>query len=212
MSCFGWLLLILSITSGFCQIVGGYGMSIEHAGLANELSGLGYDELFMRSNEKALDDIWARPGAHDALLRLAGDAEAPAQARFLAAEILFYKDAAALTPSLKSGLGTIYAAALANDFIPVGNPWGIPGIVEGSAARHAIALGEPAVPAFAELLDNDAEMEYGGSEESTLASDYGLRVNDIAAFIISQIKGIPYELKESPEDRDADIEVLKDKL
>src|SRR5690606_11386346 len=123
------------------------------------------------------DDIWTRPAVRDALLRLAGDAEAPAQARFLAAEILFYKDAAALTPSLKSGLGTVYAAALANDFIPVGNPWGIPGIIEGSAAQHAVSLGEAAVPAFADLLDNDAEMEYGGSEESTLASDYGLRVN-----------------------------------
>lgn len=187
-------------------------MSIEHAGLANELSGLGYAELFMRSNEKALDDIWARPGVRDALVLLAGDAEAPAQARFLAAEILFYRDADALTQSVKIGLSTVYADALANDFIPMGNPWGIPGIVEGSAAQHAIALGESAVPAFADLLDNDAEMEYGGSEESTLASDYVLRVNDIAAFIISQIKGIPYELKESPEDRDADIEILNDKL
>ena len=187
-------------------------MSIEHAGLANDLSNLGYSELFMRSNEKALDEIWARPGVHDALVRLAGDAEAPAEARFLAAEILFYRDAAALTQSIKHGLGTVYAEALANDFIPMGNPWGIAGIVEGSAAQHAIALGESAVPAFADLLDNDAEMEYGGSEEATIASDYVLRVNDIAAFIICQIKGIPYELKETPEERDADIEALKSKL
>ena len=69
-----------------------------------------------------------------------------------------------------------------------------------------------AVPAFAGLLDNDAEMEYSGSEEATLASDYRLRVNDIAAFIICQIKGIPYELKETPEERDADIETLKSQL
>jgi hypothetical protein len=212
MSCVGWLLLILAMASGFCRILGGYGMSIEHAGLANDLSNLGYDELFMRSTEKALDDIWARPGVRDALVHLAGDAEAPAQARFLAAEILFYRDAGALTPTIKSGLGAVYADALANDFIPLGNPWGIPGILEGSAAQHAISLGESAVPAFAGLLDNDAEMEYGGSEESTLASDYVLRVNDIAAFIICQITGIPYELKESPEDRDADIESLKDEL
>ncbi len=212
MNCLGWLLLILGMASGFCRVLGGYGMSIEHATLANELSGLGYDQLFMRNNEATLNEIWARPGVRDALVRLTADAEAPATARFLAAEILFYRDADALTPSIKSGLGAIYAQALANDFIPMGNPWGIAGIVEGSAAQHAIALGESAVPAFADLLDDDAEMEYGGSEESTLASDYGLRVKDIAAYIISQIMGFPYELKESPEARDADIETLMSKL
>ncbi len=186
-------------------------MSIDRAELSRTLDDLGYRELFQRLDNEAVDRIWNQDGAPAALAQLALDAKASPQARFLAAEILFAKDPQYPPDSAKATLASVYAIALKDDFTMMANPWGLPGKLD-SVGRHVVALGEAAVPEMARLLNNTNAASYGGSREATAGNRYHYRVKDIAAYLISQIKGIPYTVGQTPEERDAEIEQLKSQL
>src|SRR3712207_2226521 len=87
----------------------------DSSALANRLMTLGYIELFQGLDEDALNTLWQEPGAPEALATLTMDAEAPALARFLAAEILFYKNEAYPPDEHKKQLASVYATALAQN-------------------------------------------------------------------------------------------------
>jgi hypothetical protein len=180
--------------------------------LANELTELGYIELFHRQGEDALDSVWGEPGAPETLEDLAVGQHASRLANFLAAEILFYKRRDYPVERDKARLTSVYAMALAQDFTQMANPWGLPGELDGLAGQHFVALGEAAIPELAQLLDDESERIYAGSQEATLGNSFRYRVKDFAAFFISEIRGIPFEVHEDPEARDEEIERLKESL
>ena len=177
--------------------------------LANQLSELGYIGLFQQADEGALESIWNTPGAPGVLETLALSPQAPMLPRFLATEVLFYKEGPRLE---EQKLARVYAAALANNFTETANPWGLPGVLEGLAGEHLLAIGEPMVPELLHLLDNDQRVYYEGSKEATLGHHHGYRVKDLAAYYISKIRHIPFEMDEDPRERDQKIEMLKDSL
>jgi hypothetical protein len=175
----------------------------------NRVSALGYIELFQGSDEGLLDGIWNEPGAPDALARLSIDSQAPALARFLAAEIMFYKQAGYPPEEHKKQLASVYATALAQNFTGSANTWGMPGVLEGLAGDHFIGLGEAAVGQLVKLLDDDRRAYYAGSEEATLGNTYRYRVKDLAAFYISKIRNVPLKLDQDPGKRDEEIKKLE---
>lgn len=179
--------------------------------LATDLMDLGYMELFLSFDEEAIDSIWNRPDASAALAELVLDDGAADLARFLAAELLFYKVDDYPPDSARPVLVEIYTTALAHDFVGVANPWGLPGSLD-VVGQHLVELGDAAVPRLVSLLDDNMILLYEGSKEATFGNSYQYRVKDIAAFLISQIAGLEYEVHLTPAERDTEIEQLKSNL
>lgn len=192
--------------------IGGKGSQGKPSLLADELIRLGYYELFQTSDESALDRIWNEPGAPEALATLAVAPDAPTPARFLAAEMLFYKKEQYPPEEQKRPLASVYAAALAQNYTGVANPWGLPGFFGGLVAEHVVTLSGDAIPELIVLLDDDRRLNYTGSQEATVGNCFEYRVKDAAAFFISQIKALPFEVHQSRQVRDKEIERLKDLL
>lgn len=177
--------------------------------LANRLMTIGYIELFQGPDENALDTIWKEPGVPEALATLTIDPEAPALARFLAAEILFNKKETYPPDEQKKQLASVYATALVQNFTGTANTWGLPDVLVGLVGEHFVALGEAAIPPLVKLLDDDGRVYYVGSEIATLGNIYRYRVKDLTAYYISKIRNIPFALDEDPSKRDEEIEKLK---
>jgi hypothetical protein len=177
--------------------------------LADRLTDLGYEGLFLRLDTAARDTIWTDDGP-DALAALAADERADAGARFLAAEMLFRKLPGYPPANLRTGLAPVYATALRE--ARIANPWGMPGELDGEAGQHLVALGEPVVTALGPLLDDTRQVWYGGSEEATEGNSYTWRVRDFAAFFISRIRGIAWTVHRDPRARDAGIEQLRARI
>jgi hypothetical protein len=180
--------------------------------LARELIDAGYIQLFMLLGETAADVIWRRPGAREALRRVLEDPALRAPASFLAAEVLFRKDPSFPTQSQVPRLARVYAAALAEQSTRMANPWGLPGLMDGDAGRHLVRLGDAVVPELHRLMDDDGDVVYGGSQEATFGNSYRYRVKDLAAFFLSRIRRIPFEVSPDPAVRDRRIHTLRDAL
>ena len=80
------------------------------------------------------------------------------------------------------------------------------------AGQHFVALGEPAVPALVSLLDDTTRLEYGGSKEATVGNSYAYRVKDFAAFYLSRIRNLPFDVVQDPAARDKAIDALRQAL
>jgi len=180
--------------------------------LADELSGLGYLELFLRLDDTALDQIWQQPGAPEELRRLALRSDTPSLSGFLAAEVLFTRDPTFPAPAERGVLASLYAEALRQNMTGMANPWGLPGDLDGPVAAHVLALGDAAVETLTLLLDDEADLQYGGSEEATVGNSYNYRVKDEAAALIAELIGVPYPVHLDPQDRDAEIGLLRQRL
>ncbi len=180
--------------------------------LAAKLTELGYVQIFQGGDEGALDALWNEPGAPEALARLAVDSEAPALARFLAAEVMFYKQNSYPREEQKRQLASVYAKALAENFTGAANTWGLPQVLDGFAGEHFLRLGESAVPELINLLADHRRLYYEGSQEATLGASCGYRVKDLAAFYLSRIKGFPLDMDQDSRKRDLEIERVKNSL
>jgi hypothetical protein len=178
--------------------------------IANRLTGLGYNGLFLTLDNAQLDALWATQGAPEALTQLASDPGADSAARFLAAEVLFRKQRSYPPKAAHTDLAAVYAEALRQ--ARLANIWGMPGQLDGPAGQHLVALGEPAAAALIPLLDDSRRVIYGGSEEATEGNSYAYRVKDFAAFFISQIRKLRYSVDKTPAQRDAAIERLRGAL
>lgn len=181
----------------------------DSSALANRLMTIGYIELFQGTDENALNTLWKEPEMPESLAMLTIDPEAPALARFLAAEILFYRKEEYPPDESKKQLASVYASALARNFTGSANTWGLPNVLDGLTGEHFLALGEVAIPELTNLLDDDKRVYYEGSQEATVGHYYQYRVKDLAAYYISKIRGIPLELDKDPNKRDVEIEKLK---
>src|SRR5690349_16462345 len=180
--------------------------------LAEDLSRLGYLELFLRLDENALDQVWRGPGAPEELRRLALHLNEPSLPGFLAAEVLFARDPTFPAPANRGALAPLYAEALRQNMTRMANPWGLPGELGAPVARHVLALGDAAVPAFAALLNDSTQLRYSGSKEATYGNSYNYRVKDEAAALIAELIGVPYPVHLDPQDRDVEIGLLRQRL
>lgn len=179
---------------------------------AATLTGFGYLELFLRGDDRALDEVWGRPDSPEQLRRLALDTHAAPLPRFLAAEVLFARDATFPRPSEYGPLARLYVEALHRTMTGMANPWGLPGELDGPAATHLLALGNSTVSALAPLLDDEGDLRYSGSKEATVGNSYDYRVKDMAASLIAALLGVAYPVHLDPRDRDAEIDLLRQRL
>lgn len=178
--------------------------------LVEELARLDYLELFLRSGTKQVDQLWGRPYGPEQLEALALAPSAAWQPRFLAAEILFRKRTEFPGQAQRLVLAPVYGEALRA--ASMGNPWGLPGQLDGPCAQHLVRLGEPVIASLIQLLDDDRLVPYWGSQEATLGNHYAFRVKDFAAYFLATIRGDPYVLHADPSLRDVNIQALKDGL
>jgi hypothetical protein len=167
--------------------------------LAERLTALGYRGLFLRG---AADALWREHGMPAALAALAADVTQPAEARFLAAELVAERSGS-LPPVALESLAAAYAAALRATSLA--NAWGLPGAVDTPPARHLVGLGPAALAALRPLLGDDRAIDYAGSEEATLAAQAGWRVKDLAAAFTAAIGGLPFDAGAPKAARDAAI-------
>jgi hypothetical protein len=175
--------------------------------LTDRLTSLGYVNLFMRLDDAGLNELWDKPGAQVGLTSILMDQCANTEARFLAAEILFERLPGFPPDKLRTLLGQLYVCALSQ--AEMGNPWGLPGELDGQAGQHLVKIGGPAIKALFGLLDDQRQILYAGSEEATFGNSFRYRIKDLAAFYISKIGGHPYVLYETPEARDTEINRLR---
>jgi hypothetical protein len=176
--------------------------------LSKKLSELTFLDVFQRLDRPALESLWNRGRARPTLEAIVRDTAVEPHAGFLAAEILFHKVPGYPPETLRARLAEIYAAALANDYTGMANPWGLPGLSDGETAQHAVQIGETAVPPLRKLLDDRRAVYYSGSQEATFGNRYRYRVKDLAAGLLTRIRNLPFQPDEDPELRDQAIERL----
>ena len=176
--------------------------------LSKTLSELTFLDVFQRIDRPALENLWNRGRARRALEAVVMDTAAAPRASFLAAEILFHKVPGYPPESSRARLAEIYAAALANDYTGMANPWGLPGRADGDTAAHAARIGEPAAAALRKLLDDRRAVYYCGSQEATFGNRYRYRVRDLAAGLVARVRNLPFQPDEDPELRDQAIDRL----
>lgn len=181
----------------------------EAARLADQLTALGYFAIFQQEDADTLA-LADNPAARRHLAQLVADTHADALARFLAAELLFEKDAGFPASANKAELGSVYAAALRDNFTETANTWGLPGLKFGLVGQHVVLLGPDIVPSFRPLLDDDTPLEYEGSEEASIGHTYRFRVKDEAAALIAAVKNLPFAMEQDIARRDATIRSIND--
>jgi hypothetical protein len=126
--------------------------------------------------------------------------------------VLFSRDPTFPAPADRGVLAPLYAEALRRNMVGLANPWGLPGNLDGPVAVHVLALGDAVAETLAPLLDDEGELQYGGSEEATLGNSYSYRIKDKAAELIAELIGVPYPVHLDPQDRDAEIDLLRQRL
>ncbi|WP_137178285.1 hypothetical protein [Roseomonas sp. AR75] len=169
--------------------------------LAERLIRLGYSGLFLRP-PPAVRALWQEKGMPEALAALAADAAQPAAGRFLAAEAV--ADRSGALPAVPpADLAEAYATVLHQSV--VADMWGLPGAPHTPPARHLLALGEAAAAAMRPLLQDDSAIDYGGSEEATLAYQARWRVKDLAASFLAAIRGEAFDAGAPAPARDTAI-------
>jgi len=197
---------------GCTVLKGGWMNSQRGSTIAGKLAQFSYSDLFMQMETETLDALWAEPDAASALHHLVQASDAPPPVAFLAAEILFAKEPGYPPSAERERLASIYGAALEQNLTRMANPWGLPDQLDEPVAQHFVSLGENAVPVLTRLLENTSGVRYGGSREATYGNSFQYRVKDLAAFYLSKIRGLPYEIKQTPQERDIEIERLKTSL
>jgi hypothetical protein len=181
--------------------------------LSQKLIATGYTDLFLRSDYNAVNEIWAGENALEELHKIITNDAEPVLTRFLASEILFYKDNSfPSSEKEKKTLAGIYVKILSNGGTINGNIWGLPGFT-GIAGEHLLKAGrEENITLLKQQLDNQQSVLYDGSREATFGNEYGYRVKDIAAFYLGILLNLPYVVLKEPARRDAAIEQLKQNL
>lgn len=167
--------------------------------------------FYWPQHDVTVQKIWDEPGNPAALEALIDDASAPPKARFLAAEVLFAKDFTFASRHDAGALARLYANALIGRFTGHANVWGLLWIDDsvGQVGGRFVALGEAAIPALRELLEDTTVIDwYAGSEEATVGNRQGYRIKDFAAFYLSRMLAEPIAFHADVAARDAEIRKL----
>jgi hypothetical protein len=165
-------------------------------GLAERLTALGYEGLFLRLTPAA-PRLWRESGAASALAMLAADPSAGAHARFLAAEVIAAEGGQQPHPALAPTYATVLRETKVADM------WGLPGELDTPPTRNLLAMGEPAVAALRPLLGDERALVFSGGEEATVGNDADWRVGDVAASLIAAIRGTVFDASAPPAARAA---------
>ncbi len=162
--------------------------------------------------DRDIAELAAIPGAERALVALARDASAAPARRYAAAEALLqgrfggWRAAAADVRAVAAAL----AAAMRND--RTHNRWGLPGHFAGRLGERLLSLPEGVVEALVPLLDEHAQLNIEGSEAATLQSAARYRISDLAAYLLSRYRGLPWKADANTAQRDAAIAALRARL
>ena len=186
----------------------------ENPMLAQKLVNDTYGMLFeYPQHELTLTRIWSEPGNAIELEALIDDTNAPAKARFIAAEVLFLYEPAFVKRHGAQKVARIYAVALQRSLIDHLNPWGLLWYNDsvGEVGSVLVRLGEASIPALIDLLDDYTILQgYWGSEEATLGNAARFRVRDFSAYYLSRIIERPLDIQpgDSFTVRDAKIKAV----
>jgi hypothetical protein len=186
------------------------------ASFAKKLTDREFGEFFIYPmHDETIEKIWSDSNNHQLLDKVLDDPTVSAEARFLACEVFFQKDILFMRRHAPEKVAEIYAQALSNDFTGMANSWGLlyEHEDEGTVGITFLRIGEKAIPALSNLLDDErTNLKYEGSEEATVGNGYGYRIKDFAAYYIGRILGHPLKYYPDPADRDEQINVLKKEL
>jgi len=166
-------------------------------------------------HDRTVDAVWADPKNHGLLAEIARTPTMPAEARFLACEVLFRKDILFLQGQDRKQIAAVYAQALVHDYTGAANSWGLlyEHRDEGPVGIVFLQLGNSAVDALVPLLDDASRRtNYVGSIEATVGNGYQYRIKDFAAYYLARIKGIPIAFHRDFAERDAEIDRLRQQL
>jgi hypothetical protein len=192
--------------------------------LANQLKEAGYSGLFQYGERSLSDSIWQNGENQNALLNIVSQSNYDDYIRLLASEILYEKNSEFPSLELCDTLAYIYTQALAlsgrnEGALLSGNLWGFMYFSDinskedyGELGTHLMKTGKKSIPNLIRLLNDNANLYYEGSQESTLGNSLRYRVKDAAAYFVGKLTGIPVKFFENHADRDAEIERLKEKL
>jgi hypothetical protein len=101
------------------------------------------------------------------------------------------------------------AAELAAD--TAHNRWGLPGTYVGPDGRRLVDLPD-ATAALAGLLDDQRELVIEGSETATIQNRARYRVADLAAYLLAEHLGVPFDAAADRAGRDEQIAELRERL
>jgi len=166
-------------------------------------------------HDRTVDAVWADPEHHGLLAEIVRTTTMPAEARFLACEVLFRKDILFLQGQDRKQVAAVYAQALVHDYTGAANSWGLlyEHRDEGPVGIVFLQLGDNAVDALVPLLDDAGQrLTYIGSIEATVGNAYHYRIKDFAAYYLARIKGIPIVFHRDFAERDAEIARLRRQL
>ncbi|MCB9230096.1 MAG: hypothetical protein H6581_00410 [Bacteroidia bacterium] len=165
--------------------------------------------------EATLSNIWNSQSGPAVLQELIRSDEAATLARLIACETLYATDLLYLQEAGVDHVAEIYCKALSEDVTGMANSWGLLWENDdlGPQGKRLRMCAQSANPFLLPLLDDDrVRTNYQGSEEATLGNLAGYRVKDFAAFYLSKINRIPLEYHREVAERDAAIEVLREKV
>jgi hypothetical protein len=168
--------------------------------------------FYYPQHDMTIERIWSDPGNPQALEELVRDPSAPGKARFIAAEVLFARDVFFINRVGRALVARLYTEALTKGYTGHANAWGLLWEHDdiGEVGSRFLVLGDEAIPALAELLDDDTIVDsYEGSEDATVGNRYRFRIKDFAAYYIGRITGHPVPFHLDHAGRDAEIERLK---
>ena len=167
-----------------------------------------YKKPIIKDWNYQFDDLWEKLGQKK-LVEIVIDKDRSPMERFMANEILFYKEKTfEQDPKI---IAEIYPKIIAIEQIPP-NVWGLPPYLS-STARRLIATGELAVDHLLKLIKNKTTLLYEGSEEATMGDIKNYRVCDLVAFFISKIIDFPIKIDQNLIDlRSSDRKVDENKL
>jgi hypothetical protein len=182
--------------------------------LADRLENDHYGDFYNYTLQgQIIDQVWTEAGGVAPLKAIVLNEKASNKARLIANEILLKKEFTYLRAEDVSAktVAQIYTTALAQNTTGMANSWGL--LYEhddmGPVGYFLGLLGEEALPALVELLDNETIHLYQGSEEATVGNDYQFQVRDFAAYYISQILNEPSPYQAERAERDREIERLR---
>jgi hypothetical protein len=179
--------------------------------LALQLANDQFGALFVwPQHDDTIARIWSKFGMHT-LEEVIEDREASPRGRFVAAEVLFSNEFTFIDRHDHKMIAALYARALAERATGSANPWGLLWIDNGlgQLGSRFLALGDAAIPALRDLLNNDTVVDwYAGSEEATVGNGARYRIKDFAAYYLARIVGFPLPPHADFAERDADIAKL----
>ena len=162
--------------------------------------------------EQDIRELAGVPGAEEALVAVARDAAAAPARRYAAAEVLLRGQFANWRTSSAGRRAVAGALAAAMHKDTTHNRWGLPGHFIGRLGEQLLSLPDGVVEALVPLLDEHAELNIEGSEAATLHSAAHYRISDLAAYLLSRYRGLPWEAHTGMAPRDAAIAALRAKL